>query len=65
MPCHTLGAICDHYDFDLVLSYHDASLASDSITGFVICKLYDNALKCVKGDQCKALTLGNKYFTLL
>ena len=61
VPCHTLGAIRDNYEFGLVLSYHGASLA----TGVQVV-LYANCTtmlkNCVKGDQCKALTLGKIFY---
>ena len=44
VPCHTLGSIRDHYDFDLVLSYHGASLSTDCLTGV----LYANCTSMLK-----------------
>ena len=59
MPCHTLDAIRDHYEFVFNMHISDASLATEELV--VLQASGGLHVNCVKGEQCKALTLGNKY----
>ena len=63
VPCHTWIPIRDHYDFVLCHTYvvlPDSPPVYGGVYSAVID--YDTYIKCVKGDNGNALTLGKIFY---